>query len=246
MKFGDYINEKTLSRKLSELISIAAVPLSTPMMDRLGYSYESEAYHMSNAQFLPNLKKLQGSKKQLSCFTKGGPELMRLPSNPNVLLKLEGNLVIGGESDIWTLPDAQGRRWLDIQNTDPDGLKMRKFFQGFAEKIISDLGYDLGNDRLLFSELRYIIEQMKPKDRSSLYKQYIDKIESWIDKGGYKTLNNYLKNQKPFLYNEVVLNKFKVIGVYSVEGNDKEMEIKAQGFKYLGVISKTEIAKIDV
>ena len=112
-----------------------------------------------------------------------------------------------------------------------------------AERIIINLGYDIGNSSLEQSELRYIIEEMKPKDRSSLYKQYIDKVESWIDGGGYKNLNKYLKNLDQFAYNEVILNQFKILGVYSVEGNDKEHEIKAQGLKYLGIISKTKIAK---
>lgn len=245
MKFKDYINEKTLNRKLSELIAKSAIPLSTPMMDRLGYSYNSEAYHMSNAQFLANLKKLEGSKKQLSCFTKGGSELMRLPSNPNILLKLDGNVVIGGNSDIWSLPDNQGRRWLDIQNNNSDSAKMRTFLQGFAEKIIINLGYEI-NYKVSNNELKNIIDSMTSKDRSLLYRQYIDKVESWIDKGGYKMLSKYLKSLDQFEYNEVVLNKIKILGAYSIEGYNKENEIKSEGIKYLGVISKNDISNISI
>jgi len=98
------------TNSMKELISLGYLPLSHDMMDRLGYSYDiDEAYSVTNSHYLKNIVKIQNTKKQISSFTKGGLELAKLPSNPNILLKLSGNVVIEAASDAWTLVDTQGR-----------------------------------------------------------------------------------------------------------------------------------------
>ena len=248
MKFKDYINEKTAMSgfNLSRLIGNLSIPVSTNMMDRLGYSYEDEAYHVTDVQYLDSLVKLQGKKKQISAFTKGGNELMKLPSNPTVLVKLEGNIAIEAESDMWTLLDKQGRRWITLADKNDDvgteySEKLRFFIKGILNKIIKKLGYDeLGNQTTFSSD----ISRMTKADRAILYKEYINEVEKYLDKEGYKLLNKHLKENITYSYNEVILNKFKILGAYSLDNEGKKEEIKKAGIKYLGIMTKQEMANI--
>jgi hypothetical protein len=248
MKFKDYINEKTAMSgfNLSRLIGNLSIPVSTNMMDRLGYSYEDEAYHVTDVQYLESLIKLQGKKKQISAFTKGGNELMKLPSNPTVLIKLEGNIVIEADSDMWTLLDKQGRRWITLANKDDDvgteySEKLRFFIKGILNKIVKKLGYEELGDKNMFST---DISRMIKSDRAILYKEYIKEVEKYLEKDGYKLLNKHLKENITYSYNEVILNKFKIQGAYSLDNDSKKQEIEKSGIKYLGVITKQDMANI--
>jgi len=257
-KFKDYINENVKNIKnaqgnneISELIAFNSIPLSTTMMDRLGYSYEDEAYHITAVQYLEGLKKIQGSKKQISAFTVGGNELLRLPSNPDVLIKIEGNVVIGSESDMWTLIDKGGRRWISLRDSKDNigtsyGDKLSFFITGIKTKIVKSLGY---TDNKIPSTFDYVswksfINNMTKEDRSKLYKSYIEEVEKYLEKGGYKLLNSHLKNNITFSYNELVMNKIKIIGAYSIDNTDKKKDIEENKIKYLGIISKTDIANL--
>jgi len=248
MKFKDYLNEKTAMTgfKLSRLIGSLSIPVSTNMMDRLGYSYEDEAYHVTDIQYLDSLVKLQGKKKQISAFTKGGSELMRLPSNPTVLVKLEGNIVIDSASDMWTLLDKQGRRWITLADKSDDigteySEKLKFFIKGILNKIVKKLGYnELEAQTSYDSEL----SKMAKKDRAILYKEYIKEIEKYLEKDGYKLLNKHLKENISYSYNEVVLNNFKILGAFSLDNDYKKQEIKDSGINYLGVMSRLDLANI--
>ena len=248
MKFKEFIAEKSAQGNydINKLIGMNAVPLSTDMMDRLGYSYEDEAYHVTDVQYLNDLAKLQGSKKQISAFTVGGNELMKLPSNPTVVVKLEGNFVIEAKSDMWTALDKQGRRWITLADSNNEigtthSEKLSFFIGGIKNKIIKKLGYDVYDDKVKSTNS---ISWMTKKDRSILYREYIKEVEKYLEKCGYKLLNNHLKENITYSYNEVILNKFKIIGVYSLGINNKENEIKKEGLKYLGNMGMEELSKI--
>ena len=101
MNFKTFIQEdinllaEFTKHNLPSLISNYAIPLSTGMMDRLGYSEDGKtAYHLTNFQkHFNDMVKGQNKKGQISCFTKGGFELTRIPSQPDVLVKLQGKMV---------------------------------------------------------------------------------------------------------------------------------------------------------
>lgn len=242
MKFKQYLNEYT-KLKLSYLISLRAVPLSEPMMDRLGYSYETEAYHLTNTRHLKELFKIQGSKKQISTFTKGGPELARLPSQPDILLKLQGTAVIDGASDIWTLVDTSSRRWIDHANR-VEGNKLNFRINGLLQKLL-DTPDDVS--KMKPKEIEKIINNMNNKDKSKLYKDYIDEVERYLDSGGYKDLSNYLKNVSAGLtYNEVILSNFKIISVQTVDISSPATlaEISRLGLIYQGEFASRDFKKL--
>ena len=248
MKFADYLNEKNAqgNTDMRTLIAMNYIPLSTPMMDRLGYSYEDEAYHVTDVQYLEDLKKLQGKKKQISAFTKGGNELMKLPSNPTLLIKLEGNIVIDADSDMWTAIDSGGRRWINVvaakeENGTEYSEKLSFFIGGIKNKIIKSLGYDAVANT--YQGIAGINNMLK-SDRNKLYKLYIEEVEKYLQKDGYKLLSKHLKENITYSYNEVILNKFKIVGAYSLDNDSKKSDIEKVGIKYLGTMPMKDLANI--
>lgn len=241
MKFADFINEKSAQNntEMKYLISKNAIPISSSMMDRLGYSYEEEAYHMTSAHYLDGLKNIQHSKKQISAFTQGSNELMKLPSNPNVLVKLEGTIVIDAASDMWTSIDKQGRRWINLEpkskkNGTEFSEKLAFNIDGIQSKIKKSLGYDVKTK----------IEDMNKSDRNKMYKTYIDEVEDYLQNGGYKLLSKHLNSNITYGYNEVILNSFTIIGAYSLENDTQKSEIENTGIPYLGVFPLSNLNKI--
>ena len=243
-KFKEYINEYT-KYKLSELIGLRAIPLSAPMLDRLGYAYETDAYHLTNIRHLKDLVKIQGTKKQISVFTQGGDKLARLPSQPDILVKLTGTSVIDGHSDIWTLVDNQGRRWIDQSNR-VQGNKLTFRINGILQKLIQT-DEDIG--RMSSDKLTKLINNLDSKQRSELYKNYINEIERYLDSGGYKDLSDYLKKISPDLdYNELILTNFKIDYVKTVDVDSPHTlaEIERLGLKYDGHIQSRDFKKLRI
>jgi hypothetical protein len=239
MTFKTYLNEYT-KRKISDLIANRAIPLSSPMMDRLGYSFQTKAWHLTNHRHLEELVKNQNSKKQLSTFTKGGKELVRLPSQPDVLVELEGIAVLEGKKDLWTIVDTQGRRWID-HRARVKGNKLTFFIDGILTKL---LGVDVNGKKP--GEVLDIIENLSNKEKSIFYKDYINAIERYIDGGGYKDLADYIEKSAPMDYNEVVLNQYKILNVKVIDFESPNVlaTISKLGLNYDGIILSKDLAKL--
>lgn len=207
--------------RISELIGLRAIPLSAGMMGRLGYSVDNvSVYHLTNIRHLEELVKIQKTKKQISAFSRGGPELARLPSQPNILVRLIGTEIISGDSDIWTLVDTNGRRWIN-QNDRVDG-KLTFIINGIIQKIFSsprDASKMSPKDvsKMSPKELQDFIDGLSNQSKSEIYADYIDSVERYIDQGGYKDLQNYLRKASNLSYNEIILSNFRIIDVRSLD-----------------------------
>lgn len=255
-KFKNYIeniNEYT-SFKIEFFISKGMIPIGTKMMDRLGYSYEDEnLYHLTNFNDLENLKKIQKTNKSISCFTKGGKELAVLPSQPNVLVELSGNVLIESDFDMWTFLDKQGRRWIDINSGKLQSLtKNTKSLifrlEGIRNKVIKSVTNILTDDDLEYSKtIENKLNELNKKDKAIIVKKYMDEVEKFLDGGGYKLLNTHFKENKSFDYNEVVVNKIDITGVYSIDVSGLKItkdDIENIKLKYLGNKTFREIINL--
>ncbi len=252
MKFKEYLKETEMNEytkhKLSELISLRAIPLSEPMMKRLGYYWEDTVvYHLTNSKNLPGMTKDQNKKAHISTFSKGGAELARLPSQPDVLLRLKGDEVIQGKSDIWSLTDTQNRRWLDIKTDSKGGETLYNFLNGVLQKVLNqnDLNIELqrgksfGGDRNLEVELN----KLTKKQRSKIYGMYIEEVERFLN-SSYKYLNTYLNNLNQFHYNEIILTNWEILDVKSIE-IESPLTVKMcaeLGLVYSGVIPRKRLS----
>ena len=98
-------------------------PFSKPMMERMQMSDKGvTAYHVTNVEGLISLIDNQNSARQLSTFTEigdvqDGMELIKFGVNTEggILAELKGDSVFTGNYDVFTSPDSQGRRWLDLK-----------------------------------------------------------------------------------------------------------------------------------
>ncbi|MAG25221.1 hypothetical protein CMI47_06540, partial [Candidatus Pacearchaeota archaeon] len=139
MKFKDFrqqLNERRKdSRAVRELLSSRAKPyeywlsrkftlpfcISKPMMTRMqNTETEIEAFHVTDIDYIGTLFEVQNSSKSLSVTTKvesvrDGVVMMEgVETGGGILVELVGDVPFAGDSDIFTSPDSQGRRWLDI------------------------------------------------------------------------------------------------------------------------------------
>jgi len=235
-------------RSYDELISNRCIPLELSMMKRLGYSYSGEkAFHLTNSRHLSGLAKIQGTKNQLSTFTVGGPELVRLPSQPDCMVELLGTEVIRGKSDIWTTVDKDGMRWIN-HNVQERSTKYKLTFMidGILTKLLKEFGVDFNAEQQPSSEVLKAIKQVK--DTKKFHKAYFKSIESWVDAGGYKEFQNYLDTAAEMKYNEVVLTKFKITGVYSLDNDIPKVQAfcKKTGVKYKGVLPSKALSELKI
>ncbi|MCD6435241.1 MAG: hypothetical protein J7L15_02455 [Clostridiales bacterium] len=217
MNFKNYLNEDAeilsefTTHNIAGLISKYMIPLSPGMLDRLGYSENDKiAYHLTNFdKYFEDIYKNQGKKGQISCFTRGGFELSRVPSQPNILIKLKGKMIIGGNTDIWTVTSSRGVRWLDQDSRIKDN-KLSFNIEGILRKLSKNYNID-------FDELDIGIVNLSKKDQVSFYRDYMKAIERYLDQGGYKELNAYLKNAADMSYNEVIMERIEILEVSCVE-----------------------------
>lgn len=246
VNFKEYLNEAT---EIAQLIANKSIPLEPGLMRRLGY-FESDvkAYHLTNSIHLPEMKKNQKKRNaQLSCFTKGGPELARIPSQPNVLLLLQGDSLIKGETDIWTIRSVRGRRWLDIRNrklTTGDAKKLTKYMSGVLQSTADVYGIDIDAYKSSPDEIFKIIQS---QGSLMMYKTYLTKLESMLNKE-YKLLNEYLRTAAEMKYNEVILDNWKMLEIYSVDFESPATLdiINKLNVPYKGIITQKEISKLEI
>jgi hypothetical protein len=244
--FKTFLTEYT-ERDISELIANKSIPLDPGLMKRLGYYQEDvEAYHVTNTRDLWSMADKQNKiKNHISCFTKGGPELARLPSQPEVLLKLQGDSIIEGKTDIWSLVSVRGKRWLDIKDR-PGAKKLEKYVEGVIEKTFKSIGIILPSKydyQLVLDELSV----MSKSESKEFYKIYLREMESMLNKS-YKELNLYLRTAADMSYNEVILTKWKILEVQCLENEIGAVKkwCEDKGISYGGAFPRRDLSNLKV
>jgi len=262
MKFKHFLLEKASYYKtIIEMMSEGRIPLTDKITQALGYGRDAIAYHATTIEHLKNLSKIGKTKKQLSTFSHGlGSLLGAISVKPDVIAKLEGRSVIDFSFDIFSHPDKDGRRWIGIK-----GNKKSKFLQEAINTKPINLIYDLLStqipmkyskdkflDKMLYDESFYQkqFNMLNGKDKSKVIQLYISNILYLVQNPMYENIVKEIingSNKNVESYDEIIMNRFKVIGVYSVENGryayDTSMaqyDIEKQGYKYLGHINKDE------
>jgi len=235
-------------RPKEELIANRAIPLEPKMMKRLGYSYSGEtALHLTNSVHLNGLYRIQGTNAQLSTFSRGGPELVRLPSQPNCMVELIGTEIIRGKSDLWTTVDKTGMRWINHNVAERStNFKLTFMIDGVITKLLKKYGIDFSTEQQPSSEVLKVINTLK--DKKKFIKDYFLSIEKWIDDGGYKEFQKYLDNSANLKYNEIVLSKFKIKGVYAIGIENPAVDnfCEKHNIENRGVISSESLGHIQI
>ena len=137
------------------------IPLSKKMMIRLkgGEAPEKYGIHITSIDKLDDLLRIQNSAKQISVMTSVGGAMESLLSGGvattgGIWTIVHGYPVIESGSDIWTLQDTQGRRWIRADNLNK--LAQRSQDEDYYESEIEKLEesfWELKKD-ILFSAVK--------------------------------------------------------------------------------------------
>jgi hypothetical protein len=241
---------------------MARIPLTDKVTQALGFGKDTVAFHATTIGHLKGLPKLGKTKKQISAFTKGlGSLINSISVRPDVVAKIEGRSVIDFDFDIFSHPDPDGRRWIGTR-----GSIKSNFLQEAINTKPINLMYDLLMEQqedishtktefldvMLFDDFLYkrMFEMLNGKNKSEVIRLYISNVNKLVKNKMYKDIILEIisdSNKKTGSYDEVIMNKFKVIGVYSVEAGrykfDTSMaqyDIEKAGLQYLGHVKQEE------
>jgi hypothetical protein len=261
--FKSYLTEApSYDKKIIELISYGHLPITPKITEYLGFGDKKVVFHATTLEHLKNLKKTGKSKKAISTFTRGLHGLVfyaGMSVNPDVVAKLEGNAIIEFESDAFSHPDKQGRRWINTR-----GSKKSKFLQDALMNKTIRMIYDFlglkdeedyekfyNNMRYNDEFFRYNFNKLTNKQKQKVIAFYIANAENLMSNTMYSKIVNDLIMRDKDPYNEILMNKFKVLGVYSIEygkfkfnHENAQSIIEDMGYKYLGHIPKSEFKNV--
>jgi len=253
-----------ISKKIKDLIQDGSLPITDKVSYNLGFGDITQTFHATDLEHLENLKRTGKSKKSISTFTRGlqkliGPGML---TNPDVIAKLEGNAMIELESDAFSVPDGQGRRWIDLRNFEKikgvsflmDALKSKayKTIYGFSKNSLVYPDYDMFEKFIKnpsFFDERW--DELTNKEKSKVISIYIVNAENLMSNTMYSKIINKVITRNSTKYDEILMNKFKVLGVYSIENGrfafnheNAQSIIEDMGYKYLGHIPKSEFKNV--
>jgi len=205
------------------------------------------AYHVTDFNGAQTIEKLQGSKKQISCFTVGVRGLAGgVETAGGVLIELSGEATLISKMDAFTSLDRSGYRWWDLKWSESsfEAVKLKKQLQTIAfdefEKIVEKSNYnidDYSGFRVTQKVNRYInvIEGAFTKNekrdfiKNSLnrirkeVKVDFDKLQELIYqsyKGDFQIGHKEINSN----FNELVLNDFTVLNKYLITPYTKDSD----------------------
>lgn len=149
-RFINYLEEAPAwTKSASEHIFFADihVPLSAKMLKRALNTKLPRAtvFHVTNAQYLDDIIKMQGKRKSLSAATQMHPTVVAGGINVGggMVFELEADVMVSAPNDIMSRPDKTGRRWLEWYMLStrgaPNGAVIKEAAEKFGQKEILKL-----------------------------------------------------------------------------------------------------------
>lgn len=187
------------------------VPLSAKMLRRALNTKLPRAtvFHVTNAQYLDDMIKMQGKRKSLSAATQMHHTVVTGGINVRggMVFELEADVMVSAPNDIMSRPDKTGRRWLEwyMLSTDgaPNGAAIKEEAEKFGQNEILKLIKKYGGPKgVRPSQAADAWSKMDPRNSSSLkitkdmsyaeikmllrdmIKDYIDAMERMLTKFG--------------------------------------------------------------
>ncbi len=200
------------------------IPLSKKMLERIfGKVDRQKVFHVvGDFRTYKALRELEGTKKSISSFTKMTYSnfMSGIWGGGGILVELEGDVLAGGEDDIMSMPDRQGRRWLRASYLVTLGLD-----ESLLDKIIDeieDMRFNLiereakQNENVQYFLRDAIINAKETRQKKGnsinmqeLYKELSQQEKKKIIKGYYDEIENILKKYTKELQN--TLNKARYL-----------------------------------
>ena len=165
------------------------IPVSSAILDKIfPDKIRTTVFHVTDIKGGENLIKLQNKKKSVSAFFFMDTSYLMQgikSNNGGTIAELDGNVVVSAESDIMSMPDKQGRRWIELVSLSQyDGA-----IEEDAVDVIDKLGDkynwhkdNFGYDDDPFGKYWSLQGLLDNKSKSLLIKDYIDGMTKVLKK----------------------------------------------------------------
>jgi len=238
--FKQHLNEFTIQSTSDIVFEVGSqgqgssgmnIPISGPMFKRIWpNTIRATVFHVLNAEYIYDLKKLEGKKKSISAFFsmmakqfEGG-----IAAGGGVVAELKADNLVSAKDDIMSKVDKKGRRWVALDwfaNAQSYGTGP-KF--GIVEKEFSKLKENLVRkyvDRDQIGDWREVWKEMKHylkgdgKKLGLVIKNYFDGVENILKKNK-EVLSNifygYAKGKRMTdnSWDEQIVNNIKIKKVH--------------------------------
>ena len=197
------LDELAWQESAFKMIRNRLVPITNKTMSGIFGNITINTLHVTDFDNIQTLKKLEGSKKALSTFTKAakGSNLVSgrgIQTGGGIMVALSGKLLMRTNGDMMSKPDKQGRRWL---YDDYLGLKGHTHLKPLR-KLNLDFEKKYSDDTVLTN-----------KAKAEFISKYIEEAQKLLIKHK-KTILNYAFNFKEKDYgeywDEILINNIKI------------------------------------
>ena len=190
-------------------------PLTPNIAKILNEGKTIKSFHITNFEKLNQLKSLEGTNKSISTMTRNKNiklyRDLKAHWNHGVLCYLEGSIVLESRTDLMSVPDDTGRRWINFGSpgSNVSSLSLQSKFKKFIDKEVGDSKSDL--------------------------KKYINASNKFAQENTTKILTKMfggdLDDEELGDANEIIINKIKLLDcAYSDEATPEEINTINQIF----------------
>jgi len=221
MKFTDYLENLTekngSSRNILIKIRSGDIPLSPKVLESI-FDIKKETYfHVTDITNIKKLQKLQHSRKTVSCFNEWGDSdiffgAMGIEYEYPCTTVLNGSYTFKMQTDFFTDPDSQGRRW--IQWYEINDQELYGVFEEISEKITECFLASSFGKNFTGPELDTLLNNatnLDGKTKAVIIKTYLDCTENILKKYKNKLQRYFLADSiYDYSYNEVLGYNFEI------------------------------------
>ena len=246
--FRGYLKEVAWQQSASKMIFnfdhqfSVKIPVSSVILDKVfPDKIRTTVFHITDVTKVEKLVRLQKKQKTISAFFFMDTNYltMGIKTGGGVVAELDGNIVVSTESDIMSMPDKTGRRWIEVATLSQFvGVEkdVANVIKNIADKYnplpkgeTDDDGIETPSGRMLWDDdglpgsARYKQLQEGPKQAdvkklSLIIKDYIDGMTAVLKKhkkGVEKALRDYSnKRVTKRSWDEQLVNQFTIKKVH--------------------------------
>ena len=210
------------------------IPLSPKVVEKIvGKKIPVKSFHITGPESLHRVKNVLNSKKSLSTFTmtnkeeklaKGGG----IQTKGGIIFYIEGNLLAQRSIDFDTVPDTNGRRWVDSFNvfgdrqTWPAMVKKAKLGWEEIEREMDDIARAaeklwLKDDELDYNEYKALAKKEQGPLIAKMIKDYIDLANKTLRTNKKKFIDRLItppKEKRTGWWNEILVYDVKIVDMF--------------------------------
>ena len=225
------------------------IPLTPKVVEKIvGKKIPVKSFHITGPESLHRIKNVLNSKKSLSTFTmtnkeeklaKGGG----IQTKGGIIFYIEGNLLAQRSIDFDTVPDTNGRRWVDSFNvfgdrqTWPAMVKKAKLGWYEIEREMDDIARAaeklwLKDDELDYNEYKALAKKEQGPIIAKMIKNYIVLANKALRTNKKKFIDRLItppKEKRTGWWNEILVYDVKIVDMFVLKRvlpNEKEKDFE--------------------